>query len=55
LILLSFFGESIERESMCKWLKDAPNRRPAQFASQGQIIELEKIGGLHHHYMREAA
>ncbi len=35
--------------------KDAPDRRPAQFASQGQVIELEKVGGLHHHYMRKAA
>jgi len=35
--------------------KDSPDRRPAQFASQGRIVELEKVGGLHHHYMREAA
>ena len=35
--------------------KDAPSRRPAQFASQGQIIELKKVVGLHHHYLREAA
>ena len=35
--------------------KDSPHRRPAQLASQGRIVELKKVGGLHHHYMRKAA
>ena len=35
--------------------KDSPDRRPAQSASQGRIVELKKAGGLHHHYMRKAA
>ncbi|MCH7689261.1 MAG: transposase [Planctomycetes bacterium] len=35
--------------------KDSPDRRPIQFSSEGRIIELKKVGGLHHHYMREAA
>jgi len=35
--------------------KDSPDRRPIQFSNEGRIIELKKVGGLHHHYMREAA
>ena len=35
--------------------KDSPNPRPVQFSNQGQIDELELVGGLHHHYMRKAA
>jgi putative transposase len=35
--------------------KDSPDQRPAELVSQGRIVELKKVGGLHHHYMREAA
>ena len=35
--------------------KDSPHRRPAQLASQGRIVQLKKVGGLHHHYMSKAA
>jgi transposase InsO family protein len=35
--------------------KDSPDRRPTQYATSGRIVELKKVGGLHHHYMREAA
>ena len=35
--------------------KDSPDRRPAPSASQRRIVELKKVGELHHHYMREAA
>ncbi len=35
--------------------KDSPDRRPTQSATIGRIVELKKVGGLHHHYMREAA
>jgi transposase InsO family protein len=35
--------------------KDAPDRRPAQARDCGRIIELKKVGGLHHHYLRQAA
>jgi len=35
--------------------KDSPNRRPVQFSNEGRIVELRKVGGLHHHYLRKAA
>lgn len=35
--------------------KDAPDRRPVQTASCGRIVELRRVGGLHHQYMRVAA
>ena len=35
--------------------KDSLDRRPTQSATIGRIVELKKVGGLHHHYMREAA
>ena len=35
--------------------KDSPDPRPAQFASQGRIVELKKVGGPHHQYIRRAA
>jgi transposase InsO family protein len=38
--------------SLCK---DPPDRRPVQLSSEGRIIELRMVGGLHHHYMRKAA
>ena len=38
--------------SLCK---DSPDRRPVHHSDEGRIVELKKVGGLHHHYMREAA
>ena len=35
--------------------KDAPIPRPVQLPSVGRIIELSKVGGLHHRYERRAA
>ena len=35
--------------------KDSPNRRPVQLPSEGQIVKLKKVGGLHHQYIRRAA
>ena len=35
--------------------KDAPDRRSTQSATSGRIVERKKVGGLHHHYMRQAA
>ena len=35
--------------------KDAPDRRPVQFPHEGRIVELRKVGGLHHQYVRKAA
>ena len=35
--------------------KDAPDGRPPQLQEQGRVIELERVGGLHHEYLRMAA
>ena len=35
--------------------KDSPDRRQVQVSSEGRIVELEQVGGLHHQYMRMAA
>jgi transposase InsO family protein len=35
--------------------KDSPDRRPVHLPSRGRIIEIKKVGGLHHQYIREAA
>jgi transposase InsO family protein len=34
---------------------DSPVPRPVQSADRGQVVELPLIGGLHHHYLRQAA
>jgi len=35
--------------------KDSPDQRPVHLPSRGRIIEIKKVGGLHHQYIREAA
>jgi transposase InsO family protein len=35
--------------------KDAPQARRTQSASQGEVVEIREVGGLHHHYERRAA
>jgi hypothetical protein len=35
--------------------KDAPVRRPVDPPSLGPVIEIPKVGGLHHLYKRKAA
>ncbi|MCH8060503.1 MAG: transposase [Proteobacteria bacterium] len=35
--------------------KDAPGRRPVELSCEGRIIELKKVGGFHHQYIRKAA
>lgn len=35
--------------------KDAPDRRPSQGQTEGEVIEFREVGGLHHHYERRAA
>jgi putative transposase len=35
--------------------KDAPELRPIQEVSLGEVIEIPEVGGLHHHYERRAA
>jgi hypothetical protein len=35
--------------------KDAPNPRPVQPPSAGEIVAFPEVGGLHHRYERRAA
>jgi len=35
--------------------KDAPQERPVQEIDQGRIVEIRRVGGLHHLYVRRAA
>jgi transposase InsO family protein len=35
--------------------KDAPEPRRAQGPTEGRVVELRELGGLHHHYERRAA
>ena len=38
--------------SLCK---DTPQGRPTQAREQGRVIECDRVGGLHHEYVRVAA
>jgi transposase InsO family protein len=35
--------------------KDAPESRSLQPPSQGRVVEVPRVGGLHHEYLRRAA
>ena len=35
--------------------KDAPEARRVQSLSEGRVVEMPEVGGLHHHYQRRAA
>jgi hypothetical protein len=35
--------------------KDAPEPRGVQPPSQGRVVEVPRVGGLHHEYLRRAA
>ena len=35
--------------------KDAPEPRSKQLPSQGNVVEVPRVGGLHHEYLRRAA
>jgi len=35
--------------------KDAPEPRSAQLPSQGRVVKVPRVGGLHHEYLRRAA
>jgi len=35
--------------------KDAPKPRAMQLPSQGSVVKVSRVGGLHHEYLRRAA
>src|SRR3954463_13039146 len=35
--------------------KDAPQFRRTQACAEGKVVEIREVGGLHHHYERQAA
>jgi putative transposase len=35
--------------------KDAPQHRRTQACAEGKVVEIREVGGLHHHYERQAA
>ena len=35
--------------------KDAPQFRRTQSSAEGKVVEIREVGGLHHHYERQAA
>ena len=35
--------------------KDAPKPRTVQLPSQGRVVKVPRVGGLHHEYLRRAA
>ena len=35
--------------------KDAPQFRRTQACTEGKVVEIREVGGLHHHYERRAA
>lgn len=54
-ILRSYVGYYNETRTHLSLDKDAPGRRPIQRPDQGRVIELRRVGGLHHEYVRRAA
>jgi transposase InsO family protein len=51
-LFLSYYHESRTHLSL---EKDAPASRPVQGPEAGHIIAIPQVGGLHHHYQRQAA
>ncbi len=49
---LAYYHRTRTHLSLCK---DSPDTRPAQPPAAGKIVELPKVGGLHHRYERRAA
>jgi transposase InsO family protein len=35
--------------------KDTPEYRPVQWPNEGRVVEMPRVGGLHHEYVRRAA
>ena len=47
-----YYHQVRPHRSLCH---DSPIPRPVESSEQGKVIELPQVGGLHHHYLRQAA
>ena len=54
-ILRSYVDYYNETRTHLSLDKDTPEGRPIQRPDQGRVIELKRVGGLHHEYIRRAA
>ena len=54
-ILRSYMDYYNETRTHISLDKDAPEGRPIQPPDQGRVLELKRVGGLHHEYVRRAA
>jgi len=54
-ILKSYFAHYHRARTHLSLGKDAPDRRPVQPPSAGEIVAFPEVGGLHHRYERRAA
>ena len=54
-LLSSYFHYYARARTHLSLGKDTPNGRPVQPPEQGRVVELERVGALHHEYVRLAA
>ncbi len=53
--LKSYFDYYLRSRTHLSLAKDAPETRPAQLPELGAVVEVPRVGGLHHRYERQAA
>jgi hypothetical protein len=49
---VDYYNATRTHLSLCK---DTPDGRTTALPEQGKVIELDRVGGLHHEYVRTAA
>jgi hypothetical protein len=54
-VLESYFEYYHEVRPHRRLSHDSPIPRPVESPERGDVIEIPLVGGLHHHYLREAA
>jgi len=55
-VILSKYMDYYNRTRTHLYLtKDAPEHRTVQRPSEGRVMEVPRVGGLHHEYLRRAA
>ena len=53
--LNSYFAYYHQWRTHLSLAKDAPQSRRTQTTTEGAVMEIAEVGGLHHHYERRAA